>query len=226
MANYATVAELKDRLSFTDTERDFALAQCIEGASRWIEKETGRRFYAVAETRYYTAPQYTSYAIPSDSSERPGGGAQGIAIDDLIVPTVDDELVYPTLATDEDGDRVFETTWTYGTDFWLEPFNAAVDGKPYRQIVRNGTSGRFFFPQYRGAISVTGSFGYASTTPGAIRELCLEVAELLARPVLDMTIPGTNTYKLGDELTVTMASQLLTDWAQRVLIDYRDGVFL
>jgi hypothetical protein len=197
----------------------------LEGASRWVEKETARRFYVASETRYYTAPRYSSYVPPSDISERPGGGAQGFPIDDLIVPTVDDELVYPTLQTDEDGDRTYEVTWTYGTDFWLEPLNAAADGQPYRRIERNAHTGRFFFPRVSGGISVTGSFGYSSTAPADIREATLDAAEILAQPVLDLGLAGVAQYQIGSDLRVTLRPEELPKSAMAILMGYRAPAF-
>lgn len=229
MVSYASLAELKDRLCISDSDRDFALERCLEGASRWIEKQTARRFYTVSETRYYTAPRYSSWVAPSDISERPGGGAQGFPIDDLVVPIVDDDPVYPTLQTDEDGDRVYEVTWTYGTDFWLEPFNAAADGLPYRRIERNGSTGRYFFPRLRGAISLTGSFGYASSTPAEIREVTLDAAEVLAQPVLDMGLAGVQQYQIGGEigveLRVTLRPDELGPTAQMIIQNFKNPVF-
>ena len=219
---YAALTDLKDRLCVSDTDRDFALERCLDGASRWIERETAHRFYVTSTTRYYTAEFRWHWALPSDISERPGGGAQYIAIDDLIVLLdTNNQPVYPTLLTDWDGDGVYETTWTYATDFWLGPRNAAADGKPYRYIHRNQVFGTNYFPRYDGAISVTGAFGYCETVPSDIRELCLDVAELYARPVLDLAIAGVQSYQIGTDLRVTLKTEDLPPLAVATLSAYK-----
>lgn len=221
MVAYASLAELKDRLCISDNDRNMALQRCLDGASRWIEKETTRRFYVLAQTRYYTA-EHRSWSRPSDISERPGGGAQSIAIDDLLVTLdVDDLPVYPTVATDEDGDGVYEVAWTYGTDFWLGPRNAAADGKPFRYLNRNESVGRYWLPQLENSLSVTGAFGYSQTTPEDIREVTLDAATIMAQPVLDLGLPGVESYSISNQLRVNLKPAELTDYAQKIIMQYR-----
>ena len=54
---YATLAEFKAwrTVESTDATDDGVIEQCIEAASRYIDNETGRTFYARSETRYYDA---------------------------------------------------------------------------------------------------------------------------------------------------------------------------
>lgn len=148
---YATLNELKARLGISDTDADTILENVIEAVSRWIDSFTARRFYAVSETRYYTA-------------EWP----------DLLL-LGDDLLSVTTLKTDDDGDRVYETTWA-STDYDLEPYNATLDGKPYTQI-RITPNGRYTFPGTRRGVEIAGSFGYAATTPDVVNEACLLQSE-------------------------------------------------
>lgn len=56
---YATLEEFKHfaKLENTDTVDDNVIIDIIEGASRWIDAETGRTFYARTETRYYDVPE-------------------------------------------------------------------------------------------------------------------------------------------------------------------------
>lgn len=217
---YAPADALKDRLGISENDsREGSLIEVLDAASRWVEKETARRFYVVAsEVRYYTVERNNVGTVWN--WERPGGGwsPQQLVIDDAVAVTA--------VETDEDGDGVYERTWTVNTDYWLGPRNATALGKPYRQLHRNQAVGRYMFPAYENAIKVTGSFGYSSATPADIRDLTLSMAELLARPLLDLTIAGAATYKLGAELTVTMASSDLTPSAKRIIENYRDAVFL
>ncbi len=101
---YATLAELKVRVGITDTGDDAVLEAVIEAASRAIDGETGRVFYAATATRYFTA-------------------------EDSELLFVDDLLSVTTLKADEDGDRTYETAWAV-TDYDLEPYNST----PYTRI--------------------------------------------------------------------------------------------
>jgi hypothetical protein len=140
---YLTLSELRSRLAFgsSNTDKDEQLEGNINASSRWIDRYCKRRFYGVAETRYYTA-------------------------DDGYEITVDDLTSVSSLKTDEDGDGTFETTWatsdyilTYG-----ENLNAALDEKPYTQIVvaENGTQ---TFPAHiKKGVQISGIFGYVAGT--------------------------------------------------------------
>lgn len=151
---YCTLAEIRARLQFVtaDTADDTILESVVMGVSRWIDKFTGRRFYAASETRYYTAEF-----------------ADEVAVDDLLTVT--------SLSTDSDGDRVYEATWAT-TDYDLEPVNASTDGEPYTRI-STAPAGRYSFPSGRKGVKLVGSFGYASSTPAAVKEACLLQCERL-----------------------------------------------
>lgn len=149
---YTTLATLKARLGIADTSDDAALEGVIEAVSRWIDAYTGRRFYAAVETRYYT-PEWENY----------------LRIDDLLSVT--------SLKTDEDGDRVYETTWV-ATDYYLEPDNAPLKGSPYTMIRASGSK---LFPSVRRGIEIVGSFGYSATTPKLIEEACIVQSARLFR---------------------------------------------
>jgi hypothetical protein len=138
----------------SDQADDAQLESVIEAISRWLDDYTGRRFYAASETRYYTA-EWT----------------------DLLM--IDDLLSVTSLLTDDDGDRVYETTWQT-TDYDLEPFNATLDGRPYTEITI-APNGNYSFPTTAKGVKLTGSFGYATTAPKPVKEACLLGAERLAR---------------------------------------------
>lgn len=153
---YTTLATAKARLGIADTSDDATIEAVVSAVSRQIDNECNRRFYAVSETRYYTALSST-----------------GVWVDDLLSVT--------TLVTDDDGDRTYDTTWA-ATDYDLGPYNAALDGQPYSRI-DVAPDGNYTFPVgvARG-VKVTGSFGYAATTPAAIAEACLlQTARLFRR---------------------------------------------
>lgn len=192
---YAPVAEFKDRMSITDTERDLALDRVLQSASRWVDRMTGRRFYtnATPEVRYYTLP--LSGMEPNYNVSRAYGG------DYLLL---DDCQSVTELATDQNGDGVHETIWTPVTDYHLEPLNAPLDGQPYTCIAKTWWTGRFSFPTWPHAVKVTGTFGYCTlaNVPDNVREATMMAAEVLARPIMDLTVAGVQSYKIGSELTV------------------------
>ena len=137
----------------TVLENDAVMEEVIAGISRLIDKKVGRRYYAVTETRYYTAESETELRV-------------------------DPLLSVSSLDVDYDGDRVYEVAFA-ATDYDLYPYNAAVDGSAYRQILI-APLGRYRFPagMPRG-ISVTGSFGETASIPAIVREACLLMAERL-----------------------------------------------
>lgn len=226
--SYAIVGDLEDRLGIPiNDSRETALQQAIDAASRWVDRQTGRRFYATTETRYYTAiwqyPRWGQYGTsygdyPWGNAERPGGGGvagQHVAIDDFVSVSA--------VATDADGDGVYETIWTSGSDYWLGPKNAAADSKPYRSVNRNQVVGRYVFPPWENGISVTGSAGYSASAPDPIRELTMWAAMQFAQPVLEMSVPGVQSYQLGTDLKVTMQSGDVPPAMQAIIDQYRDG---
>lgn len=93
---YCAKEELKSRLSIpqTDTADDYEIQLAINTVTDWINSYTGRHFYRITEARTY----------------RPDN-VWNLKIDDIVTCT--------TLQLDYDGDGVYETTWTEGTNFQL-----------------------------------------------------------------------------------------------------------
>ena len=232
MANeYANVGDLMDRLSIDeDDAREGQLHNILETASRWVDQQTGHRFYSATQTRYFNpiwhyphnAYGFASGGYPWGNPERPSGGGYAdsrVWIDDCTAATV--------VATDEDGDGVYERTWTVATDYWLGPRNATVNGQPFRYLNRNMATGRFIFPPWEESIAVTGSFGWCTLAnrPADIRELTLMVAEWMAVTLTDLSQPGVQSYDITDQLKVAMAPDVLPVAGQDI-INYYKGVNL
>ncbi len=146
---YCTLAEVKSALRITDNADDTLLENAIEGASRRIDGYCGRRFYQ----------QTTSISL--------------YATDIYTLPTQDDLVSVTTLKTDDDGDGSFETTWTAGTDYQLEPLDRTLTGQPIRTVTAIGGK---TFPLYSTpalpSAQITGVRGW-SAIPDDIREACV-----------------------------------------------------
>lgn len=126
----------------------------IQAVSEWLDIRFDTTFYAISETRYFTA-QYP----------------------DLLY--VDDLLTVTTLKTDDDNDGTFETTWA-STDYDLEPLNAATGRlpRPYRQI-RTDINGDYTFPvRVNRGVEIAGSWGYctAANRPAVVKQFALLTA--------------------------------------------------
>jgi len=149
--SYATLAEFKSAIGIasTDTADDTPLQSVLDATDALIDLYTDRKqgFGTASETRYYTADAY-----------------EYVLVDDLVSIT--------TLATDDNGDGTYPTTWTTLTDYNLAPGNAALDGWPYTQIDVSVTYPRNF-PKatYRG-VKVIGVFGWPAVPP-AVKQAAL-----------------------------------------------------
>lgn len=153
---YCTLAEVKARLGIetADTADDTKLENMIEGISRALDELCCRRFYSDGSdaTRYFTAE-----------------------ISEAVDPG--DMVALTTLATDDNGDRTYENTWA-PTDYDLEPYNAALDSKPYTEIAVT-PQGVYSFPSgIKKGVKIIGKWGWPST-PESINEACLLLTEKL-----------------------------------------------
>jgi hypothetical protein len=152
---YCTLTEIKARLGVTVSTYDTILENVVEAVSRQFDAWCKRRFFTTSndEDRYYDA-----------------NTNQHVRTDDIVSIT--------SLATDENGDRVYERTWA-STDYDLLPYNAALDSLPYNRI-EVSPLGRYRFPLHSKAIKLSGKFGFA-TTPDSVNEACLIQTERIYR---------------------------------------------
>lgn len=143
---YCTRAELKSWLNISGTSQDGDIDDAIEAASRVIDIYKDSRFYHVSETRYYS-PSVTDTSV---------------AVDDLNTAG--------TVSIDVAGAYTYGTTWTEGTDFILEPVNAALTGAPYNSLRLLPQSGARFTGYLKG-LRIVGSFGWAAA-PAQVKQAC------------------------------------------------------
>lgn len=152
---YATLAELKVFVAIpdADTADDDVLEVALDSATAQIDAFCDRTFTADATV---TSRDYT-VSNTSRLDVEPISSTTGLVVE-----------------ADQDNDGVFETTWTLGTDFRLEPINAAAHGEPWTRLVALGTR---WFPRlaYRPGVRVTAKFGW----PGGVAPAPIKNATLI-----------------------------------------------
>jgi hypothetical protein len=160
---YTTAEAIKANFRVQDTDDDGALDLAIEAASRAIDLACNRRFFLDSVTSART------YLLP-------GAYAPGVFyIDDFDPGTA------PTVKVDVDDDGTFETTWTAGTDYQLEPLvHNAVESGPQNAIRLLGS--QYLRPAYLGRanLQVTAKWGWPAV-PSAIKKACEVLAVDLFR---------------------------------------------
>ena len=173
--SYVTLAAFLSSLSATgSTFLEADATQALATASRAVDKLCDRRFYLYdasnEQTRYYTPLRPVT-----------------LEIDDLVSLT--------SLQTDQDGDGVFETTWTLHTDFELGPDNADQDGRPWERIVLKQRSLTVFAVGLARSVQVVGSFGWATVPDGIVSLTGILAHRILLRAriaPLGVVGPGTD----------------------------------
>lgn len=158
---YTSKAEYKQRFydeGQGDTKDDAAIESVIEAVSRSIDKICWQRFFTSTanETRYFTA-EFSGW----------------LRLPERIISV-------NTLKTDNDNDRTYENTWAV-TDYDLLPYNATLDGEPFRWI-ESTPNGDYSFPiGVPKGVEISGKFGW-SAAPGPVVEACLLASHrLMAR---------------------------------------------
>lgn len=163
MTDYIDSSVVKRRLDIKDSAWDTDLALLVTMASRAIDRWCGRPdngFVAQQQTRVYDVP------APASPDRGPLGYetvSQTVDLDSLLAVT--------TVATDQDGDGVYETAWAPG-DYTLLPINAPANGRPYDQIrSRDWTSlGGRRFPTGQSRLQIAGTWGESADVPPLIAE--------------------------------------------------------
>ena len=157
---YCTPAELKSRVGITDTADDFEILLACQGATGSIDEITGRYFWRGTDTRTYV-PQ----------------SLYGQQLDDIVSVT--------TFKVDQDGDGVFEQTWTLNTDYALTvapgSYNAAALGEQWPftgfQVIAASKFMPFVWPwSHQDRIQVAGVFGWPAM-PRNVKSAALIAAE-------------------------------------------------
>jgi hypothetical protein len=90
------------------------------------------------------------------------------------IQTINEIAAAPTkVEVAETGDITNYTEWA-STNYWMVPYNALAEGRPYTQIeldVQYGTKKSFY--KFKRAVKVTGKFGFSTTVPHMIKEVTI-----------------------------------------------------
>ena len=201
--SYATLAEYKAWIAIrgldgavgTDTSDDSVIELLIEAASRYFDRETGRRFFytTLDETRYYT---------PERDEPR------CLEIDPLTEIT--------SLSVDYSGLRSYSALAS--TEYDLLPANASLDGQPYTSIEINPMRSNSFFPSYRNGVQIIGKFGWP-IVPKDVKEAVLSIAQGLNSTRSGQSSSGNVTVTASG---VVIRPQDVPAFAQKVIQLYRE----
>ena len=163
---YTTGSAVKEALGIIDASSDTEIDLVIETVSRMIDDYAGRFFYS--------AGTVVSFYTPDK--------ARSLEIDDVSSVSI--------LQTDDGGDGSFSTTW--GTaDYVLEPFNAALTGRPYT-LIRVPTNGNRSFPidTIKG-VKLTAVRGFPSIPKPIVTATQLQCGRIFNRRNTPFGIAGT-----------------------------------
>lgn len=146
---YCTLSEIKNflRIVSTDATDDTVLEQLVEGASRYIDQETRRTFYARTETHYFNIP---------DGRE--------LWIDD-------DDLLAITTLTNGDGVTIANTEYNLIPANTLPKYAIVMKEGSLIQWQYSSAGNSEM------VISVAGTWGYSSTAPADIKLACMRMVE-------------------------------------------------
>ncbi|WP_435111877.1 hypothetical protein [Nocardiopsis synnemataformans] len=187
---YCSTQDLRDHLSDPGTKMDEALLErAVNAASRAVDRYCGRRFWQDPEpaVRHYRA---------EDAIE--------IDVNDIATTTG------LAVATDDDGDGVYENTWTLDEDYVLEPENADADGEAYAwwRLAAVGAR-RFPVPltgrtldsrglravrDRRRRIQVTATFGWSQVPDDVEQATILKAAQLARRKDAPFGVAGFGDF--------------------------------
>jgi hypothetical protein len=154
---YATLTEIKNYMSISDTTDNDLLENLVESASRSIDRIANRRFYldATASARLYRA--YSNIFV---------------YVDDIGTTS---NLV---VAVDENGNGTYSKTLTLNTDYILDPLTSPSLNRPYTQLTMvSNTESWPIFPGItsnglRPGVQVTARWGWPSV-PDDLNMACL-----------------------------------------------------
>lgn len=167
---YATLNQLKAhiRMGTADTADDTLLEMAIESASRLIDDDCDRVFFAggTAVTRYFAG-------------------------DDALTLDIDDNISITSVELDEDGDGAYDTTLAT-TDYQTEPLNNLNAGQTW-PTTRLRATGSYQWPvdAGRSTVKIIGQWGFGTAVPTIITQACcLQAARIYKRADAPFGVAG------------------------------------
>jgi hypothetical protein len=154
---YATLTQIKNYLSISDSTDNDLLEDLVESSSRSIDRIANRRFYADANASARKYRAYSDVFIYTDDISSTSG---------LIVKI------------DEGGNGTYSKTLTLDTHYILDPLTASALGRPFTQLTMvSNTESWPIFPGItqnglRPGVEVTAKWGWPSV-PDDITVACL-----------------------------------------------------
>ena len=197
MNAYADVTSLKSAgvLNIQRTTYDTRLRELLERVSRLIDRYCNRHFYVLATARKFD-----------------GDGGTNLNVQDLISIT--------SVKTDDDRDRVFETTWA-ATDYLLYPPNADPTtpwGRPYSRVVIDTEAGNeSVFTAGMQTVEINGKWGYREIT----EDSGADIDEGAAFSDTDTTLTTTDDSKFGVAQTIAIESEqiyIVSIWRNDLIV--------
>jgi hypothetical protein len=176
----------------TDTSDDAVIEALVEAASRYMDRETGRRFYPDSSDAdyYYTAKDDQCVDLPDFAS-------------------------ITTVSVDYSGQRSY--TALAATDFDTLPDNATAEGRPINGLALTPTS-TAYFPDFRKGVKITGKRGY-SAVPADVKDATLAICQSLYGSRSGQTSAGKVTVTAAG---VVIRPEDVPPFAQSVILHYRN----
>lgn len=193
-ASYLDVDELRDAIGDSTLGHIAELQRAVDAASRLIDEWTGRYFYrdATATPRVFRAKDRTTVCCPDFDS------SAGVIV-----------------KTDDDGDGVFETTWTGGQ--WQGEPLVRTNGQPFEHVTTTTRAREFPLDGRRPRVQVTAQWGW-NEAPEPVVQACQSVSTLLFR-TKDMAGNSIGIGKpSGEEVSgdsISLAKGLVTPYVIR-----------
>ncbi len=173
---YCTVDAIRGQLSDKDAKvDDIIVERAINATSRAVDKWCGRRFWQdpSVQVRVYQPEESCSIRVDDIST------ATGLLV-----------------KTDTDVDGTYETSWTIGTDFQLEPLNTSADGGAYawQELAAIGSKRFPICRNRRPSLQVTAKFGWSAIPDEVEQAAVLRAVAIFKRKESPQGIAGFGDF--------------------------------
>lgn len=201
MTDYATLEDYKSWIVSRggeiaeDGSDDAVILTLLSAVSRYIERQTGRRFYSdsVDGTYYFQAKNSQSVRLPDFAS-------------------------ITSVSVDYSNNRSY-TTLTVSTDYDLVPDNYSADGVPINGLEISPLSTSYgYFPTQRKGIKIVGKKGWPAV-PDDIEEAVLSISQNLYGSRSGQTSSGKITVTAAG---VVIRPEDVPAFAAKIISHYRN----